>query len=157
MVKNLATQSKSGEHRLPNQTLFNRLDKDTQRQVSTTTKRLERKMSNSGWTKYMLRQYFALIEVTINDNMRHGVPKQAMNADYITKCHDQIKQYIDTYPSSKLGIVGRRIYNGMSRTTLKLSTKAERYNLRVDLPRALKVEEPTWNGQRIHIKLEEVM
>lgn len=157
MVKNLATHKyKSGEHRLPNQSFFNRLSKDTQRQVSNTTKRLENKMSNSGWTKYMLRQYFALVDVSINENMRYGVPKQAMNALYITKCHDQIKRYIQDNPTNRLGKIGQRIYNDISRTTMKLSTKAERYNLRVDLPRVLNEEIPKYNGERIHIPLEEI-
>ena len=158
MVKNHATHRyKSSEHRLPDQSFFNRLGRDTQRQVSTTTKRLEVKMSNSGWTRHMLRQYFTLKEVSIDQNMRYGIPKQSMNAHYITKCHDQIKRYIDDYPSSKLGVIGRRIYNDMSNTTLKLSTKAQRYNLRVELPKVLTQANPEYNGERIHIDLKEVL
>lgn len=158
MMKKSFHSSDRDSHRLSNQSFFNRLDKDTQRQVSNSTKRLERKMSNNSWTKHMLNQYFKLIKsIELNQNQRYGVPKQALNMEYIVKTHDQIKGYINKYPDTRLGKEAGDIYTKLSRATLNLQTKAERYNLRVDLPKTLSNDKPMHNGERIHIKLEEVL
>lgn len=156
-MKNQNHSSDRELHSLSDQTVFSRLDKDTQRQVSNSTKRLERKMSSSSWTRHMLNQYFKLRDsIQLNTVQRHGVPKQALQMEYILKTHDQIKGYINKYPTSRLGKEASNIYNRLSRATMLLEykTKAERYNLRV--PKSVSKEQQ-FNGERIHISLESVL
>lgn len=105
----------------------------------------------------MLKQYFDIIHnnmMGINNVQHYGIPRQA---HYVIKTHDEIKKYIEQYPNTKLGKIASNIYEKVSKTTLKLYTKAERYNLRVDVPKSMRTEQPTFNGERIHIKLEEVL
>ena len=85
--------------------------------------------------------------------MRYGLPKQAT---YYIQCHDEIAQYIKSNNNQLSKEVGKVYDMIKSRNTHKLYTKAERYNLRVPTTIIPKIE-PTYNGERIHIKLEEVL
>lgn len=155
MLKNLPS-NKRGKHSIQSSSLFNRLDKDTQRQVSYKTRRLERKMNNIGWVDYVLRAYYKIKKsnaLSMDSITRYGIPKQAT---YYVECHDQIKDYLKQN-NNKITKQVEPIYNMIrARNTEKLYTKMERYNLR--MPSTIMKEEPKkYNGERIHIKLEEVL
>lgn len=153
MVKKSALNK--SRNRFQSNSFFNRLDRDTQRQVSYVTRRLERKMSNPNWTKHILTGFFNIKEaqlLSINKIQQYGLPK---NGSYIIQMHDQIANYIKQNPNSRLGKQAQDIYNECARVTGKLVSKMERYNLHV--PRTITQENPEYNGQRIHIKLEEVL
>lgn len=144
-------------------------DKIQPRNVSKYN-RLEKKMKSSSWTSHMLKQYFLIVDALRPTPMQQqGIPKQATQLDYITQTHDQIKQYIIDNPNSQEGKEAGLIYDEVKKNTLKLLSKAERYNIRrLNVPESVKKEGgnaiqgkaevvPRNNGERIHIKLEEVL
>lgn len=153
MVKKSAL-SKSGNSN--SVTFYNKLNSDTQRQVSYQTRRLERKLSNDGWTKHILRTYNDILNndlYSLDKIQRFGIPKQGQ---YITEQADQIIKYIQKNPDTKLGKRASDIYTKVNKQTGRLISKMERYNLHV--PRTIEPKEsPKYNGERIHIKLEEVL
>lgn len=136
---------------------------DTQRQVSNKIpypmRRIQRKLSNSGWTAHMIKQYKALVNhemLDINSIQRYGIPK---SMTYVVETYDMIRKYYKSYPNTKEAKEAIRIEAEVERTTNRFISKVERYNLRVNVPKSLEpqhnnVEE--YNGERVHIKLEEV-
>lgn len=156
MVKNFHSRNKSEQNSIQSTTFYERLNRDTQRQVSYKTRRLERKMKNLNWVDYVLKAYHKVTmrnALSIDNITRYGLPK---NATYYVECHDQIKAYLNNNNNSISKEVAK-IYNMLqARNTGKLYTKMDRYNLRV--PRTISPTiEPKYNGERIHIKLEEVL
>lgn len=172
MVKNL--HSKSVDRLLPKQSIFDRLNcsnTDTQRQVSNSIpyryKRIQKKLSNAGWTKHMLKQYNCIANqdmLDINHVQRYGIPKRFT---YVVETYDLIKSFINKYPNTKEAKSAQKIMQQVNRTTNRYISKAERYGLHIKPQeyshvandKVNRTTEPVkkYNGERIHIKLEEVL
>lgn len=145
---------------------------DTQRQVSNNKipykyKRIERKLSNNGWTAHMMKQYKAIVNhqlTSVDKVQRYGIPK---GLTYVVETYNIIKSYMNKYPNTKEAKNARRIEQEVEHTTNRFISKVERYGLRVksdeyshvahDKVNHTKSDVPKYNGERVHIKLEEVL
>jgi len=141
---------------------------DIQRQVSRDMY-LQRKYSNTKYVKRIIQAYRNMMSIypsgistdgKMNHVMRYGLPSK--DSQYIVQEYDKLVSYIKLHSKDKPNSVTRKLCfkleNLLYTTKSKYNvSKANRYNLRLPRTMVAEIKEESYNGERIHIPLKEVL
>jgi hypothetical protein len=164
---NLMFSNQRNSHRHGSKFINNRTIGNTQKQVFQEHYQM-RKYSNTKYVRRIVLAYKNLTKLTgglsadgkLNYTMRYGLPSKS--EQYIVEQYLKLCSYVKKHSQDKANSATRQLATRLEHIIYTTKpkhyvSKASMYNIRLPRTMVAEIKEESYNGERIHIPLKEVL